>query len=131
MRVAKIASLVVGTIAIILGLMFEGMNVAFLVGWAFSVAASANLPSLVMLLFWKKNDKTRRHRRRACWTLIFHDLDPAVPEAYFKLYGLAPEKAYIQFSQPGLFTIPLGFIAVWITSLVTQPKASNLSKVPG
>ena len=39
--------------AIVLGILFEKMNVSFLVGWAFSVAASANLPSLVMLLFWK------------------------------------------------------------------------------
>ena len=52
-RVAKIASIVVGVIAIVLGILFQKMNVNFLVGWAFSVAASANLPSLVMVLFWK------------------------------------------------------------------------------
>ena len=47
----------VGSIAIVLGILFEKMNVSFLVGWAFSVAASANLPSLVMLLFWKRTTK--------------------------------------------------------------------------
>ena len=40
-----------------LGIVFEKMNVSYLVGWAFSVAASANLPSLVMLLFWKGTTK--------------------------------------------------------------------------
>ena len=40
-----------------LGIVFERMNVNFLVGWAFSVAASANLPALVMLLFWKRTTK--------------------------------------------------------------------------
>jgi cation/acetate symporter len=40
-----------------LGIVFERMNVSFLVGWAFNVAASANLPSLVMLLFWKRTTK--------------------------------------------------------------------------
>ncbi len=56
-KVAKITSVVVGAIAIVLGILFEGMNVGYLVGWAFSVAASANLPSLVMLLFWKGTTK--------------------------------------------------------------------------
>ncbi|HBL48465.1 MAG TPA: cation acetate symporter, partial [Planctomycetaceae bacterium] len=56
-RVAKIASVVVGLIAIILGILFEKFNVNYLVGWAFSVAASANLPALVMLLFWPKTTK--------------------------------------------------------------------------
>ncbi|MFY8202491.1 MAG: cation acetate symporter, partial [Pirellula staleyi] len=50
-RVAKIASVVIGAIAILLGLAFEGMNVSYLVGWAFAIAASANLPALLMLLF--------------------------------------------------------------------------------
>ncbi len=44
---------VVGVIAIVLGILFKELNVSYLVGWAFSVAASANLPALVMLLFWK------------------------------------------------------------------------------
>src|SRR5262249_29777336 len=52
-RVGKIGACVVGVIAIVLGIVFEKMNVTFLVGWAFSVAASANMPSLAMLLFWK------------------------------------------------------------------------------
>ena len=50
----KIAAFVVGILAIILGILFKGMNVSFLVGWAFAVAASANLPAIVMMLFWKK-----------------------------------------------------------------------------
>ena len=50
----KVAAIVVGIIAIILGIVFKGMNVSFLVGWAFAVAASANLPAIIMLLFWKR-----------------------------------------------------------------------------
>ena len=46
-RIAKIASCGVGAIAIVLGIVFQQMNVSYLVGWAFSVAASANLPALV------------------------------------------------------------------------------------
>lgn len=124
-RIAKIASLIVGTIAIILGLLFEGMNVAFLVGWAFSVAASANLPSLVMLLFWKKT--TRLGVIVGVLTGLFSSMTWILlcPEAYVKLYGLTADDAIIKFSQPGLFTIPFGFLAVWLTSIVTQPKSTG------
>ena len=50
----KITAIVVGGIAIVLGIIFKSMNVSFLVGWAFAVAASANLPAIVMILFWKR-----------------------------------------------------------------------------
>ena len=56
-RAAKIAALCVGVVAMGLGIAFSRMNVNFLVGWAFNIAASANLPSLVMLLFWKRTTK--------------------------------------------------------------------------
>ena len=62
-RAGKIAAVVVGVIAIVLGILFEKLNVSFLVGWAFNVAASANLPALVMLLFWKRHDQAGHHRR--------------------------------------------------------------------
>src|SRR5207247_2571998 len=54
---AKWAAVVVGIIAMVLGIVFEKLNVSFLVGWAFNVAASANLPALVMLLFWPRTTK--------------------------------------------------------------------------
>jgi cation/acetate symporter len=47
----------VGLLAICLGIVFSKMNVNFLVGWAFNIAASANLPALIMLLFWKRTTK--------------------------------------------------------------------------
>ncbi len=53
-RAGKISAMVIGGIAIYLGIIFEGMNVSFLVGWAFAVAASANLPAILMILFWQK-----------------------------------------------------------------------------
>ncbi|QDT00954.1 Cation/acetate symporter ActP [Adhaeretor mobilis] len=56
-RIAKIASVADGVVAIISGTKFQKLNVGYLVGWAFSVAGSANLPSLVMLLFWKGTTK--------------------------------------------------------------------------
>ena len=56
-RAGKIVAIFVGAAAMALGIVFKEVNVAFLVGWAFNVAASANLPALIMLLFWKKTTK--------------------------------------------------------------------------
>ena len=121
-RVAKIASCVVGAIAIVLGIVFQQMNVSYLVGWAFSVAASANLPALVMLLFWK--GVTRQGIiagvlvgmvSSLAWILLSGD-------TFEKVYGLDASAALVPFSQPGIVTIPLGFATLVIVSLFTQPK---------
>jgi cation/acetate symporter len=50
----KVVAFVVGALAILLGILFKGLNVSFLVGLAFAVAASANLPAVLMMLFWKR-----------------------------------------------------------------------------
>ncbi len=119
-RVAKIASVVVGTISIVLGILFRELNVSYLVGWAFSVAASANLPSLVMLLFWR--GVTRQGIIAAVvvgmvssltWILLSGD-------TFAKVYGLPAESALVPFSQPGIVTIPLGFLTLIVVSWLTR-----------
>lgn len=119
-RLAKFASVVVGAIAIVLGILFEKMNVTYLVGWAFSIAASANLPSLVMLLFWKGT--TRQGIIAAVtvgmvsslgWILLSGD-------TYKDIYGLDETTAIVPFSQPGIVTIPLGFLVLIVVSLLTR-----------
>lgn len=125
-RVAKITSVVVGAIAIVLGILFEKMNVGFLVGWAFSVAASANLPSLVMLLFWKKTTKQGITAAvlvgmisSLAWILLSGD-------TFKSVYGIDPTTSPVPFDQPGIVTIPLGFVTLWVVSLMTQPKEKQL-----
>lgn len=126
-RVAKTASVVVGLIAIVLGILFEKMNVNYLVGWAFSIAASANLPSLVMLLFWKRTTKQGITAAifvgmvsSLAWILLSAD-------TFAKVYGYSAEDAaaaaLVPFSQPGIVTIPLGFATLVVVSLLTKSRA--------
>jgi len=124
-RVAKISSVFVGAIAIVLGILFQRMNVSYLVGWAFSVAASANLPSLVMILYWKR--ATRQGVIAAlivgmvsslAWILLSAD-------TFTQVYGLRAESAIVPFSQPGIVTIPLGFITLIAVSLLTHDPDAN------
>ena len=122
-HVAKMASVVVGIVAIVLGILFAKMNVSYLVGWAFSVAASANLPSLVMLLFWKKT--TSQGIIAAVITGMVSSLAWILLSAdtFSDVYGLARPAwlaSVVPFSQPGIVTIPLSFVTLVCVSLVTK-----------
>lgn len=121
-RIGKLAAVGLGIIAMALGILFKGFNVGFLVGWAFNIAASANLPALVMLLFWPR---TTKHGIIAAvvvgmvtslgWILLSAD-------TFDKVYGISGALAPMPFSQPGLVTIPLGFVVLIAVSLMTQPR---------
>ena len=74
----KITAVIVGIIAMLLGIAFKNMNVSFLVGWAFAVAASANFPAIIMMLFWKKNDCKRYYRLCQCRACFRAGIDPAL-----------------------------------------------------
>jgi len=118
----KIAAIVVGCIAIYLGIVFEGMNVSFLVGWAFAVAASANLPAILMLLFWKKTTAKGVAASILVGLVSALGLILISPDMWVR-YGLLPGDAPIQINSPALISIPLSFIALVIVSLLTQKDA--------
>jgi cation/acetate symporter len=122
-RAGKITAVVIGVIAMALGILFQKFNVTFLVGWAFNVAASANLPSLVMLLFWRGTTK------QGITAAIFVGMISSLAwillsqQCYRDVYGLPPEQALVPFSQPGIVTIPLGFVVLVVVSLITQGRS--------
>jgi cation/acetate symporter len=118
-RAGKISAMVIGCIAIYLGIVFEGMNVSFLVGWAFAVAASANLPAILMLLFWSKT--TARGVAASILVGLVSSLGLILisPDMWVR-YGKLPADAPIQFNSPALISIPLSFIALVVISMMTQ-----------
>jgi cation/acetate symporter len=120
-RVGKLAAVGLGVVAMALGILFRNFNVSFLVGWAFNIAASANLPALVMLLFWPRTTRegiiaavTVGMVASLTWILLSAD-------TFEKVYSLPKENALTPFSQPGLVTIPLGFVVLVVVSLLTAP----------
>jgi cation/acetate symporter len=126
-RAGKITAVGVGLIAIVLGILFQKMNVNYLVGWAFSVAASANLPALIMLLFWKGTTKQGLIAAvvvgmvsSLAWILSSSD-------TFRDVYGLSPESAVVPFSQPGIVTIPLGFLTLIVVSWWTRSRNGGIA----
>ena len=120
----KFAAVALGVGAMILGVLFKDFNVSFLVGWAFNIAASANLPALVMMLFW------RRTTKQGIAAAVFVGMTTSLlwillsADTYSKVFGWDPTTSIIPFSQPALVTIPLGFLVLIVVSYLT-PKPEH------
>jgi cation/acetate symporter len=124
-RVARIAAVGIGAVAIALSLFAQDQNIAFLVGLAFAVAASANLPALMYSLFWR-----RFTTRGAIWA-IYGGLVPALllvvlsPVVSGRPDALFPGVDFHLFplENPGLISIPLGFLAGWLGTVFSPEEA--------
>ncbi len=127
-RAGKISAFAIGIVSIFLGIIFEGMNVSFLVGWAFSVAASANLPSIIMLLFWKRTTAEGIIASIVTGVISAMGLILLSPSMY-KLYGLDAATAPGPIDNPGVFSIPLSFVALVVVSLLTGSKKEASASV--
>ncbi|HUD95718.1 cation acetate symporter [Sphingobium sp.] len=123
LRVSRLTTLALGALAVLLGLVFEKQNVAFMVSLAFALAASGNFPVLILSLLWSGCTT-----RGAAWggtiglltAFILTLLSPAVWTTTFGL-GLAP----FPYSSAAIFSVPAGFIAIWLISrLDASPRAA-------
>ncbi|WP_051837952.1 cation acetate symporter [Streptomyces sp. NRRL WC-3742] len=123
--VARIAAVGIGAAAIAISLFAQQLNVAFLVGLAFAVAASSNLPVLLYSLFW-----SRFTVRGAVWS-VYGGLVPAIVLVVFSpvvsgtKVALVPGVDFHWFplENPGIVSIPLGFLAGWIGTITSAEPA--------
>lgn len=122
----RIAAIVAGIIAICLGILFQSQNVSFLVGLAFAIAASANLPAIIMLLFWKKTTS-----KGIAWGIVVGMVTCLLLISFsptmYAIYGLKKEDALIPLENPGIISIPLGFLTLILVSLFTKQREDKSS----
>ena len=121
-KAGKIAAFGVGIIAIVLGILFRGVNVSFLVGWAFAVAASANLPAILMLLFWPRTTAAGIVASIIVGIVAALGIILTGPEMFAGPYGLTAADAWHPLGQPGIISIPLSFLTLVVVSLLTQGR---------
>jgi cation/acetate symporter len=116
----KLAAVGVGVIAMVLGILFKGMNVSYLVGWAFAVAASANLPTIVMILFWKGT--TSQGVLSSILVGLFSSLGLILlsQETYNFVYMIPNVKAPVPINNPAIISVPLSFLTLVAVSLMTK-----------
>ncbi|MGV8675577.1 cation acetate symporter [Pseudomonas aeruginosa] len=124
MRVSRIATVAIGLIAIGLGILFEQMNIAFLVGLTFGVAASANFPVLIMAMYWR--GLTTRGALWGGFTGLISALALVIcgPAVWVGVLGHA--EAIFPYDQPALFSMPLAFLVIVLVSkLDNSARASR------
>ena len=127
-RVAKISAIVIGLISIVLAIGAQGLNVAFLVAIAFAIAASGNLPAVLYSLFWKKFNT-----RGAVWAiygglasaiilLVFSPNVTGAETSLLKLSEVGFRFDYFPLANPGIVSIPLGFIFGWLGTITSNER---------
>ena len=122
-RVSRITVIVIGVLSIVLGILAMTQNVAFLVALAFAIAASANLPTILYSLYWKKFNTTGAVA--AIYTglisaLLLIFFSPAVSGTETSMVPGA-DWAFFPLKNPGIISIPLAFLAGWIGTMVGKP----------
>jgi cation/acetate symporter len=128
-KAGKIAAFTVGIFAIILGMAFKGMNVSFLVGWAFAIAASANLPAILFLLFWKKTSATGIAYSIVVGIVSSLAIILTSPTMWDR-YGLDSANAIHQLENPALISFPLAVITIYVFSLLYPKEKVNVRPSP-
>ena len=123
LRVARGATLVLGVMAIGLGVTFKGQNVAFMVGLAFAIAASANFPALFLSMFWRGFSTAGAVASMAVGTLSAVVLIAVSPTVQVDL--LWRETALFPLRNPGLITLPLSFLTGFLVSLLKPDQVSE------
>jgi cation/acetate symporter len=128
MKVSKIATICLGVLAILLGIVFENQNVAFMVGLAFCIAASCNFPVLLLSMFWK-GLTTRGALIGGLLGLIsavaMVVVSPAVWEATL---GNPKGSAPFPYDNPALFSMTIAFVGIWLFSVIDNSARAKLDR---
>src|SRR6185436_8257446 len=131
-RVARISAIVVGIVAILGGIAANGQNIAFLVALAFAVAASANLPTILYSLYWKRFNTTGALCSiygGLAITLVLIIFSPVVSgKAVDKATGRSPSMLqgvdfhWFPLDNPGLVSIPLSFLLGYLGTVLSKDR---------
>ena len=128
MKVSKVATICLGILAILLGIVFENQNVAFMVGLAFCIAASCNFPVLLLSMFWK--GLTTRGALIGgllglASAVILVIVSPAVWE---QTLGNPKGSALFPYDNPALFSMTLAFVGIWFFSKIDNSARAKLDR---
>ncbi len=122
LRVSKFATIGLGIVAVLLGMAFEKMNIAFMVALAFGVAASANFPVLILSMYWK--GLTTRGALVGGYLGLFSAVTFVLLSKSVWVDVLGNASAIFPYTQPALFSMPIAFFATWLFSVTDSSKAA-------
>ncbi len=126
LKVSRITTLVLGVIAVVLGIAFEKQNIAFMVSLAFAIAASANFPVLFMSVLWK--DCTTKGAVIGGFLGLFSSVALTIvsPSVWEATLGNPKGSALFPYTSPALFSMTIGFVGIWLFSILDRsPNAAK------
>ena len=126
LKVTKIATIALGVVAVLLGIMFEKQNIAFLVGLAFGIAASANFPVLILSMYWK--GLTTRGALIGGLVGLVSAVTMVILSKSVWVTVLGYAEPIFPYTQPALFSLPLAFFFSWLFS-VTDNSARAVKEI--
>ena len=126
LKVSRLTTLVLGVVAVGLGIAFEKQNIAFMVSLAFAIAASANFPVLFMSVLWK--DCTTRGAVIGGFLGLFSSVALTIvsPSVWEATLGNPKGSALFPYTSPALFSMTIGFVGIWLFSILDRsPNAAK------
>jgi cation/acetate symporter len=128
LRVSKITTIALGIIAVLLGIAFEKQNIAFMVSLAFAIAASANFPVLLMSVLWKGCTTKGAVIGGFLGLISSVALTVVSPAVWEATLGNPKGSALFPYASPALFSMTIGFLGIWIFSLLDGSKRGQEDK---
>lgn len=128
MRVSKITTLVLGVIAIVLGIAFEKQNIAFMVGLAFSIAASANFPVLFLSMFWKGLTTKGAVIGGFAGLISAVVLIVLSPSVWVDVMGNPKGSELFPYKNPAIFSMTLAFVITWLVSVMDNSAQAQAER---
>src|SRR3990167_8444258 len=126
MKVSKISTVILGIVAIYLGIAFEDQNIAFMVGLAFAIAASANFPILFLSMYWSKLTTRGALLGGSLGLLTAAVLVVLGPTVWVDV--LKNAEAIFPYKYPALFSVSAAFIGIWFFSITDSSENSEKEK---
>ena len=126
LKVSRITTVVLGIVAVALGIAFEKQNIAFMVSLAFAIAASANFPVLFMAVLWK--DCTTKGAVIGGFMGLISSVGLTVvsPSVWEATLGYPKGSALFPYTSPALFSMTIGFVGIWLFSILDRsPNAAK------
>jgi cation/acetate symporter len=122
LRVSKITTVCLGIVAVVLGIVFEKQNIAFMVSLAFAIAASANFPVLLMSVLWKGCTTKGAVVGGFLGLVSSVGLTVVSPAVWEATLGNPKGSALFPYTSPALFSMTIGFVGIWLFSVLDSSK---------
>ena len=128
LRISRITTVGLGILAVLLGIVFEKQNIAFMVSLAFAIAASANFPVLFMSVLWK--DCTTRGAVIGGFLGLISSVALTIvsPSVWEATLGYPKGSSLFPYTSPALFSMTIGFVGIWLFSILDKSDRARIDR---